>query len=206
LANQNNSKGTFIDKKEIIFLRKNLRSDILLVIDDAYCEYIKNKNYHSGLKLFSKYKNVLITRTFSKAYGLAGLRVGWGYGSKDIVDSLNKLRPPFNVNRPGLLAAVESIKDKKWLKKEIKHVIKWRKIFYKVFQELKITTNETYGNFFLLKFNNVKLSSGFIFNALLKAGILVRKMNIYGIKNSLRVTIGTSKENKKFISEIKKLL
>ena len=206
LANPNNPTGTFIDKKEIIFLRKNLRSDILLVIDDAYCEYIKNKNYHSGLKLFSKYKNVLITRTFSKAYGLAGLRVGWGYGSKDIVDSLNKLRPPFNVNRPGLLAAVESIKDKKWLKKEIKHVIKWRKIFYKVFQELKITTNETYGNFFLLKFNNVKLSSGFIFNALLKAGILVRKMNIYGIKNSLRVTIGTSKENKKFISEIKKLL
>jgi len=206
LANPNNPTGTFINKKEILFLRKKLRNNILLVIDDAYCEYPNKKDYKSGLEIFSKYKNVLITRTFSKIYGLAGLRVGWGYSSKDIINSLNKVKPPFNVSRPALFAATASIKDKNWLKKEIKHVAKWRKIFYKVFQELKIDTNETHANFFLLKFDDVKLSSNFIFKALLKSGILVRKMDIYGIKNSLRVTIGTSKENKKFIKAIKRLI
>jgi len=206
LANPNNPTGTYIDKKKILLLRKKLRNNILLVIDDAYCEYVNKKDYQSGLKIFSKSKNVLVTRTFSKIYGLAGLRVGWGYASRDIVKDLNKIKPPFNVNRPALYAATSSIRDKSWLKKEIKHIRKWRKIFFRVFKELKIATNETNGNFFLLKFDNVKLSSKFVFKALINSGILLRKMDIYGIKNSLRVTIGTSKENKKFISAIKKLI
>ena len=91
LANPNNPTGTYIPKKELIFLRKKLRSDILLVVDDAYFEYVKNKDYLSGLKTFTNFKNVVMTRTFSKIYGLAGLRVGWGYGSKEIISALNKV-------------------------------------------------------------------------------------------------------------------
>ena len=83
-SNPNNPTGTYIDKKKLLLLRKKLRSNILLVIDDAYFEYVKQKNYSSGLKLFSNFKNVIVTRTFSKIYGLAGLRVGWGYGSKKL--------------------------------------------------------------------------------------------------------------------------
>ena len=94
LANPNNPTGTYVGKKDLIFLRKKLRSNILLVVDDAYFEYVKQKNYSSALKLFSNYKNVVVTRTFSKIYGLAGLRVGWGYGSKEIIDVLNKVKPP----------------------------------------------------------------------------------------------------------------
>ena len=117
LANPNNPTGTYISKKELIHLRKKLRSNILLVVDDAYFEYLNQKDYLSGLKLFSRHKNVLVTRTFSKVYGLAGLRIGWGYASKEIINTLNLIKPPFNVSRPALFAASAAVKDTNWLKK-----------------------------------------------------------------------------------------
>ena len=206
LANPNNPTGTYITKKEVMHLRKKLRSDILLVIDDAYSEYLNEKDYLPGLKLFSKYKNVLVTRTFSKVYGLAGLRVGWGYASKEIINTLNLIKPPFNVNRPALFAASAAVRDVSWLKKEVNHIRKWNKILYKKFKEMKIATNETKTNFLLLKFDRVNISSRKVFQKLGDAGILVRAMNVYGIKNSLRITIGKSKENKKLISVFEKIL
>ena len=128
----------------------------MLVVDDAYFEYVKDKNYLPGMKLFSNSKNVIVTRTFSKIYGLAGLRVGWGYGPKNVIYALNQVKPPFNINRAALFAAVESIRDTKWLNKEIKHVNKWAKIFYNNFKSLGIETNSSYGNFLLVNFNKIK--------------------------------------------------
>ena len=206
IANPNNPTGTYISKKEILSLRKKLRSDILLVVDDAYFEYMNSKDYECGLKLFSKFKNVIVTRTFSKIYGLAGLRVGWGYASKNIVDSLNKIKPPFNVSRPALFAATAAIKDTAWLKKEILHVRKWSKKFYDTFKNLNIHTNKTSVNFSLINFDKVKKTSKQVFYALAKAGILLRQMDVYSIKNSLRVTVGNTKENLKLIIELKKIL
>tara|TARA_Y200000002_G_C22606699_1_gene631955 strand:- start:107 stop:1189 length:1083 start_codon:yes stop_codon:yes gene_type:complete len=206
LANPNNPTGTFINKIELKNLRKKLRNNILLVIDDAYFEYVQQRNYSSGLKLFSKYKNVLITRTFSKIYGLAGLRVGWGYASKEIINILNQIKPPFNINRPALFAASAAVKDNNWLKKEIKHINKWSKIFFNTFKKMKIETNESKVNFLLVNFDRVNISSNKVFQKLAKSGILVRKMDIYGIKNSLRITIGKSEENKKLIISLKKIL
>jgi len=205
LANPNNPTGTYISKKEIIYLRKKLRSNILLVVDDAYFEYVKQKDYLPGLKLFSRHKNVLVTRTFSKVYGLAGLRVGWGYASKEIINTLNKIKPPFNVSRPALFAASAAIKDSSWLKKEVNHIRKWNKILFKNFKEMKIATNESKTNFLLLNFDRINISSRKVFKKLANAGILVRTMNVYGIKNSLRITIGKSKENKKLISIFRKI-
>ena len=206
LANPNNPTGTFINKIELKNLRKKLRNNILLVIDDAYFEYVQQRDYSSGLKLFSKYKNVLITRTFSKIYGLAGLRVGWGYASKEIINILNQIKPPFNINRPALFAASAAVKDSSWLKKEIKHINKWSKIFFNTFKKMKIETNESKVNFLLVNFDRVNISSNKVFQKLAKSGILVRKMDIYGIKNSLRITIGKSEENKKLIISLKKIL
>ena len=205
LANPNNPTGTYISKKQLTHLRKKLRSNILLVVDDAYFEYIKQKDYFSGLKLFSRHKNVLVTRTFSKVYGLAGLRVGWGYASKKIINTLNQIKPPFNVSRPALFAASAAIKDISWLKKEVNHIRKWNKILFKKFKEMKIATNESKTNFLLLNFDRVNISSKKVFQKLANAGILVRAMNIYGIKNSLRITIGKSKENKNLISVLGKI-
>ena len=206
IANPNNPTGTYISKKDMLRLRKKLRSDILLVVDDAYFEYMNFKDYECGLKLFSKFKNVVVTRTFSKIYGLAGLRVGWGYASKNIVDSLYEIKPPFNVSRPALFAATVAIKDTTWLNKEIKHVRKWSKKFYDTFKELNIQTNKTSVNFLLIKFDRVKKTSKQVFYALAKEGILLRQMDVYSIKNSLRVTVGNSKENAKLMVELKKIL
>ena len=206
LANPNNPTGTYIIKKKLLLLRKKLRSNILLVVDDAYFEYVNQKNYSSGLKLFSNVKNVVVTRTFSKIYGLAGLRVGWGYGSKEIINSLNQVKPPFNINSPALLAAEAAIKDNIWLNREIKHVNKWNDKFYKEFKKINIISNKSFTNFVLINFNKIKKNSNKIFKLLADSGILVRKMNTYGIKNSLRVTIGKSHENKKLILKIKKII
>jgi len=206
LANPNNPTGTYIKKKDLRLLRKKLRSDILLVVDDAYFEYVKQKDYLSALRIFKNYKNVVMTRTFSKIYGLAGLRVGWAYGSKDIINALNKIKPPFNVNRPGLFAASAAIKDVAWLNKEIKHVNKWNKIMFNEFKKMKIETNKSYSNFLLVNFNRVKINSSKVFKLLAQTGILVRKMDVYGIRNSLRITIGKSDENRKLISKMKKIL
>jgi len=206
LANPNNPTGTIIDKTELLELRKKLRKSILLVVDDAYFEYVKNKKYSSGLNLFSNYKNVIITRTFSKIYGLASLRIGWGYGPRNLVYALNKIKPPFNVNRAALFSAAASIKDTKWLDKEIKHVNKWSKIFYTIFTNLGIETNFSNGNFLLVNFNKIKRSSKKIFLKLAKSGVLVRKMDVYKIKNSLRITIGTNSENKKLINVLRKII
>ena len=206
IANPNNPTGTYINKKEILRLRKKLRSDILLVVDDAYFEYMNFKDYECGLKLFSKFKNVVVTRTFSKIYGLAGLRIGWGYASKNIVNSLYEIKPPFNVSRPALFAATAALKDTTWLNKEIRHVRKWSKKFYNIFKELDIHTNNTSVNFLLINFDRVQKTSKQVFFALAKEGILLRQMDVYSIKNSLRVTIGNNNENLKLIINLKKIL
>ena len=206
LANPNNPTGTYIKKNELLLLRQKLRSNILLVVDDAYFEYVKQKDYLSALKIFKNYKNVVMTRTFSKIYGLAGLRVGWGYGSKEIINALNKVKPPFNVSRPALFAASAAVKDSEWLNKEIKHVNKWNKKMFNEFKRMKIETNKSFSNFLLVNFDKVKINSSKVFKLLAKTGILVRKMDVYGIKNSLRITIGKSDENRKLISKMKKIL
>ena len=199
LANPNNPTGTYLDRNEMLELRKRLRSDILLVVDDAYHEFIKDPNFASGMELFSKSKNVLITRTFSKIYGLAGLRIGWGYSSKAIIQKLYEIKPPFNVSRPALFAATQAIQDTNWLNKAIKHNNYWSEKIFDVIDEIGIATNKTNVNFFLLNFDFVDKSSSQVFNKLANSGILVRQMDVYSIKNSLRVTIGNNYENKKFI-------
>ena len=132
--------------------------------------------------------------------------MGWGYASKQIIQTLNKVKPPFNVNRPALFAASTALLDIKWLKKEVDHTNKWRKIMFNKFKALKIETKEGNANFLLINFDRTKISSIKVFNQLAKVGILVRKMDVYGIKNSLRITIGKAKENKKFIIKLRKIL
>ena len=119
---------------------------------------------------------------------------------------LNKIKPPFNVNRAALFAASAAVKDNAWLKKEIKHVNNWNKKMFNEFKNMKIETNKSFSNFLLVHFNKVKIKSSKVFKLLAKAGILVRKMDVYGIKNSLRITIGKSEENRKLILKMKKIL
>ncbi len=206
IANPNNPTGTYLTIKEIKDLRKKLKKNILLVIDDAYFEYMKQKDYCSGLKIFKNSNNVFILRTFSKIYGLAGLRVGWGYGPKNIVNELYKIKPPFNVNQLAQIYAIESLKDKKFLNKSIKHNLYWSKKFKSFFESKKIISNSPGVNFFLLNFDFCKVSANYVLKKLEKKGIILRNMQSYKMKNKLRVTIGSSKENNKFIKSLKEIL
>ena len=205
IANPNNPTGTFLSKKEMIYLRRKLRRNILLVVDDAYFEFIKSNNFASGLDLFKNYSNVLITRTFSKVYGLAGLRLGWGYSSKRIIDAIYQIKPPFNVNRTALAAGIEAIKDNEWTKRAIEHNTLWSKKIFYVLKSFNIKTNEPTANFFLMRFNRTKTNSEKVFKKLAAEKIILRKMDQYKISNSLRLTIGSDDANQHFIKSIKEI-
>ena len=204
IANPNNPTGTYLSREELIDLRMKLNKNILLVLDDAYFEYMKNKDYTSGLDLFKNKDNVVVIRTFSKIYGLASLRVGWGYGSKKIISAMNLIRPPFNVNQIAQIAAAEALKDKNFINQSVKHnVIEANKV-KNVLEKFKIYSNEVTANFLLLHFNKCKFSAKYVFNKLQSKGIILRSTEDgYNIKNKLRLTIGSKKENMRLITAIK---
>ena len=203
LANPNNPTGTYITKKKLLELRKKLSNRILFVIDDAYFEYMRNKDYVPGLKIFKSKKNVFILRTFSKIYGLASLRIGWGYGDRKIISELYKIKPPFNVNKIAQVCAKEALKDKEFIKKSVKHNILWCKRIKKELEKYKISTNKIGPNFFLLNFNKCKYSARNVEKKLENSGVILREMKSYGIKNCLRLTIGNKKENIFFLNKMK---
>jgi len=205
LANPNNPTGTYLKKNELLELRKKLRSNVLLVVDDAYDEYMKKKDYASGLKLFKKNENVIILRTFSKIYGLASLRIGWGYGPKKIIDAMNIIKPPFNVNMAAQLAAVAALNDKSFINKSVKHNLIWANKIKKFLNKLNIITNEVTANFLLLNFSKCKYSANYVKKKLENNGIILRSMQTYKINNALRLTIGSSSANNKLIRILNKI-
>ena len=200
LANPNNPTGTYLTKPELIELRKKLKKNILLVVDDAYAEYMQNADYKSGLDLFKNKENVFILRTFSKIYGLASLRVGWGYGSRKIIDALNIIKPPFNVNEVAQKAAIESLKDKKFITRSVKHNYFYATKLKDFLSNYDISSNKVSANFLLLNFNKCKLRAKSFYEKLKRKGIILRSTEEgYKIKNMLRLTIGSKEENIKFI-------
>ena len=207
LANPNNPTATYLTKKEILELRKRLNKNILLVVDDAYAEYMKNRDYKSGLDLFKNKDNVFVLRTFSKIFGLASLRVGWGYGSKKIINALNIIKAPFNVSHLAQLAATESLKDKKFIERSIKHNLYFAKQIKLYLEKYNIFSNAISANFLLLDFEKCKFTAKYFYKQLKRKGIIVRSTEGgYHIKNKLRLSIGSKKENLAFMSAVKKIL
>ena len=207
VANPNNPTGTYLTKKEIIELRKKLNKRILLVVDDAYAEYMKNEDYKSGLELFKNMDNVFILRTFSKIFGLASLRVGWGYGSKKIINALNIIKPPFNVSHIAQLAATEALKDKKFIDQSIKHNFLFAKKIKTYLEQYQIFSNSISANFLLLDFKNCKHTAKYLYEKLKQRGIIVRSTEDgYHIRNKLRLTIGSKQENLAFMNAVKNIL
>ena len=207
LANPNNPTGTYLTKKEILELRKKLNKNILLVVDDAYAEYMKNRDYSSGLDLFKNKDNVFVLRTFSKIFGLASLRVGWGHGSKKIIDALNVIKAPFNVSHLAQLAATESLKDKDFIERSVKHNLYFAKRIKIYLEKFNIFSNSISANFLLLDFEKCKFTAKYFYEQLKRKGIIVRSTEEgYRIKNKLRLTIGSKSENLAFMNAVKKIL
>ena len=168
------------------------------MLDEAYYEYARTeKDYPESLKLLKAFPNLIILRTFSKVYGLAGLRIGYGFSSEKIIDYLERVRPPFNVNLIGQIAALVSLKDKTQVSRGVSLAQKGKKYFYSELDKLKVPYVRSAANFVLINVSPLKGSS--VFNELLKLGVIVRPMDEYGLPNYIRVTAGLDAQNKYFI-------
>lgn len=168
---------------------------------------MRNKNYKSGLELFKSKDNVFILRTFSKIYGLASLRIGWGYGSKKIIQELNKIKPPFNVNLIAQQAANVALKDKGFVSKSVKHNLSQAKKIKDFLNSFNISSNEVTTNFLLLNFDKCSFTAEKFYKKLQTKGIILRNTFVgYKIKNCLRLTIGSVKENIKFMRATESIL
>ncbi len=203
LANPNNPTGTCLPSSEITRLRQELREDIVLVLDGAYAEFVEADNYESGLDLARSTQNTVATRTFSKIYGLASLRLGWAYGPKHIIDALERLRSPFNVSVPAQVAGLAALEDQEHIAKAKAHNSKWRDIAIQRLRGLGLKVGETHANFILPEFPAEKGKSAADADAYLKSkGIIVRRVDGYGLPNYLRITIGNDEEMERVLEEL----
>ncbi len=203
LANPNNPTGTMFGKKEFEAFMGKVPANCLVVLDEAYAEYVTVENYPSGLDYLGKYKNLIVVRTFSKIYGLAGLRVGYAIMDKKLADYMNRVREPFNVNTLAQFAALGALDDEEHVEKTKEVTKAGFAYLYGCFDKLGVEYVPSYGNFVLIKAPGGGMP---FYNALLKEGVIVRPVGGYGLPDYVRVTVGTEKENKRFIAALKKVL
>lgn len=203
IANPNNPTGTYVNKTDVDRFMRGIPSRVLVVFDEAYYEYVREKDYPETLNYVRKRRNVIVLRTFSKIYSLAGLRIGYCIAVPEIIDYLNRIRPPFNTNALAQLAAEAALKDTSHLAKARKLVRDGKKLLYRNFEQMGLSYVPSAANFILL---DVKQKSRKVFKDLLREGVIVRAMEEYGFTSYIRVTIGLETENRKFIKALKKVL
>lgn len=203
LANPNNPTGTYIPFDEVKRLHAGLPKTCLLVLDAAYAEYVRRNDYESGISLVAENDNVVMTRTFSKIHGLAALRIGWLYGPAHVVDAINRIRGPFNVNAPAIAAGVAAISDQAHVQKSIEHNDRWLPWLTAEIEKLGLKVTPSVGNFLLVHFPGAKGKTADAADAYLTArGLVLRKVGAYGLPNALRLTIGTEEANRLVVSTL----
>jgi len=201
IANPNNPTGTYLNKDEIGQMVKGLPANTILVLDEAYDTFIDVNDFPKSLSYISK--NVILLKTFSKAYGLAGLRIGYALAKPSLVSYMERTRQPFNVNILAQSAASAALDDQDFLRRTRKLNLEGKKYLYNALDKLGIDYIPSVTNFILI---NVKKNGAAVFKKMLKYGVIVRDMQQYGLKNFIRVSIGTKKENEKFIKALTKVL
>lgn len=207
LANPNNPTGTYLPHDEVRRLHRGLPSSTLLVLDAAYCEYVRRNDYEAGLELVATTENTVMTRTFSKIYGLAALRLGWAYCPAGVADVLNRTRGPFNVNAPAIAAGVAALEDKAYLERAVAHNDTWLPWVTAEIGKLGLEVTPSVGNFVLIHFPATKGRDAASADEYLKArGIILRRVAAYGLPNCLRLTIGTEDDNHKVVAALASFL
>jgi len=193
IANPNNPTGSLLAESEVERLRAGLPPEVLLVLDAAYAEYVDRADYDAGVKLVDAGQNTVMLRTFSKVFGLGGMRVGWCYGPAAIIDAINRVRGVFNVNLAAQAAAVAALEEPGWVEKSVAHNNQWRAWLMASLQSVGIGTYPSEGNFFLADFGTAAKAEAA--NAHLKSrGLIVRAMGSYDLGHTLRITVGTGEE------------
>jgi len=203
VANPNNPTGTWLAKSELVAFLDSVPEDVLVVLDEAYFEYVDEPEYPDGIKLVQLYPNLVVTRTFSKVYGLAGLRIGYGVSTPEMADYLNRVRPPFNANNLALVAAVAALADKEHLRDTVELNRKGMQQLEAAFKVLGLDYIPSVGNFVSVK---MPRSGRGVFDALLREGVIVRPVDNYAMPDYLRITVGTEEENLKLINALEKVL
>jgi histidinol-phosphate aminotransferase len=202
VANPNNPTGTYISYQDLRRLHAALPSDVLLIVDAAYAEFVTANDYEPGIALVSEFENVVMTRTFSKIHGLAALRLGWAYGPAHMMDVLNRIRGPFNVSLPAIAAGVASIQDTSFMDQALAHNSKWLGWLSDEISKLGLKVTPSVGNFVLVHFTKDRTAA--MADAYLQDhGLVVRRMDGYGMPNALRMSVGTEEANHALIKALK---
>ena len=204
LANPNNPTGTYIPDTEVRRLREELRDDVLLVVDAAYAEYMEEPDYSDGAEMVRDFDNVVMTRTFSKIYGMGGLRLGWGYCPSAIADVLNRIRGPFNVNAAALAAGEAALDDQAFVEKNRRFNREQRDWLSQQLGGLGLEFVPSYGNFILVKFPVTPgLHANDIQAYLRSNGVIVREVGAYKLGEYLRISVGEEEANRLLIDLLK---
>lgn len=203
IGNPDNPAGTYVTSRQVEDFLAGVPKSTLVFFDEAYFEYVQVTDYPDTLNLMKKYPNVMATRTFSKMYALAGLRIGYGIARREIIDILNRLREPFNVNSIAQEAAVAVLDDEAYYRKIAKEINEQRQFLYRSLYSMGIAFEKSFTNFILVR---VKGDSSRVALALLKKGVIIRDMAAWGLKGYIRVTIGNPSENKRFIKTLGEIL
>ena len=201
LANPNNPTGTYIPAAEVERLHAGLPEDVLLVIDGAYAEYVRKADYDSGIGLVARFPNAVVTRTFSKAYALAALRLGWAYCPPRVADVLNRVRGPFNVNSPAQAAGLAALRDQDHLRAAVEHNTRWLEWLMTELTKLGLRITASAANFVLIHFESEQMAAA-ADDYLRKAGLILRRTVNYGLPASLRMTVGTEKANRAVVAAL----
>jgi histidinol-phosphate aminotransferase len=201
LANPNNPTGTYLPHGEVRRLHAGLPSHTLLILDAAYAEYVRRNDYEAGLELVATTDNTVMTRTFSKVYGLAALRLGWAYCPARVADVLNRVRGPFNVTAPAIAAGVAAIADRAHVERARQHNDTWLPWVSTELGKLGLTITPSVANFVLIHFPNVAGKDAASADEMLKAhGVILRRVAAYGLPGALRMTIGTEDDNRRVVA------
>ncbi len=201
IASPNNPTGTYLPREDIVKLMQNISKNIIVVIDGAYVEYVQKEDYDKGFSLSNMFDNLIMTRTFSKAYGLAALRIGWCYTSKKVANIINKIKPPFNTSSISQAVAIKALEDQVYIDKIVKLNSEIKTWFENELNNLNIKVNLTEGNFTLIEDNTLRVDK--IAKHLANDGIIVRRLDSYNLPNFLRISIGTKEEMEFTINSLK---
>ena len=203
LANPNNPTGTYLSFAEVKRLHAGLPAHVLLVLDAAYAEYVTRNDYASGIELVATSENVVMTRTFSKIYGLANLRIGWAYGPAHVIDAVNRIRGPFNINGAAIEAGIAALADAAHTQKAVAHNDHWLPWLMEQVAALGIQVTPSVGNFLLLRFPGDSGRTAKAADAYLSArGFVLRAVVAYGLSDCLRMTIGTAEANEGVVAAL----
>ncbi len=205
IANPNNPTGTMISGDEVARLAEGLPKQAILVLDGAYAEFVEDADFDAGLGVIEARDNVVMTRTFSKLYGLGGLRIGWGYGPAHIIDALNRVRGPFNLSNAALATAQAAVLDEAYTAKCKALNTRWRGWLTEKLTALGLAIDESHGNFILVRFATPDLAEG-CDAALRQCGLIVRKVGGYGFPEGLRITIGDEIACRRVVQGVKEFL